>query len=389
MFKAAGEALVFLVIGLIVSPAVISCGVSEDNQKHNSNIASDDDETDNHDSDNNDDDTNDNLNDDVDDDTYDYIDDDVNADDDINVEEWQDPNADWDCDSHCECVADYLRFIELADRYSNPISEEELARQLDEIGNGNVRLVEGPLTEDELREALISRMNIGFLRENIDGRLLQVITTETIEFPEYREKHLLFTDPYVGSFKGILLIPKSAGPHPGIVAIHGHWDSAEVFRDEFGNKCPSKGYAILMLTMRNMCVDYYENLFTRSLLLSGFTAMGIRSYETLLGLKYLRFLPEVDGARIGLIGHSGGSVANNLTIRTEKIFKAMVTDCFRHYIGFNMDGEGYLADESAPNIWPYHELINEISTSSIPIMAVPYGYEDKEEEIFQFFNSNL
>ncbi len=352
MFKAAGEALVFLVIGLIVSPAVISCGGDRNNQKDNTEFTTDDD--------------------------------DVNV---INVVESADPNADWDCESECECYTDYLTFIELTGAYSHPISEQDLEEQFDDIASLNTPLIEEQLSEDELRDALITNMNIGFLREDIDERLLQVVTTDLNEYEDYYERKLLFIDPYVGTFKGILLTPKSSGPHPGVVAIHGHWDNAEIFKvTYYGDMFPSRGYAILMLTMRNMCVDEFENLFTRSMLLSGFTAMGVRSYETLLGLKYLRYIPEVDENRIGLIGHSGGSVTNNLTIRTENLFKAMVTDCTGEYT--NM-GDGSLIDEAAPSLWPYHMLINDFSTSSTPIMPVPYGFTGLQEEIFQFFYSTL
>jgi len=226
-------------------------------------------------------------------------------------------------------------------------------------------------------------MNIRFLRRKVNERLLEVITVGKSETSEYFEKELLFVDPFVGVFKGILLTPKTKGPHPGIVAIHGHYDNAEIYRDGYGgSEYPSQGFAILMLTMRIDCADTSENQFTYDFLLGGFTAMGIRSYETILGLKYLRYIPEVDEDRIGLIGHSGGSCASNLTIRVETKFKAFVSDYLGTYYNFF---DGVAIDETTPDLYPYHLLINDFSTSSIPILKVPYGYSNGMDEIFEFF----
>jgi dipeptidyl aminopeptidase/acylaminoacyl peptidase len=122
-------------------------------------------------------------------------------------------------------------------------------------------------------------------------------------------------------------------------------------------------------------------------LLRGFNLVGLRVYETLLGLKYLRSRPEVDPDRVGLIGHSGGSSASNLTVRLESAVRAYVSDCAVDWFK-SSDFELYHC-ETAPALFPYHEVINDFATAPVPVKAVPYGYPNGMAEIFDFFDQHL
>ena len=81
------------------------------------------------------------MDDDIDDDLIDDdIDDDVTPDDDtvldddtyhdddsfLNVVEYEDIGADWDCEESYNCVDDYLDFVDLAAEYGTTYTEEEL-----------------------------------------------------------------------------------------------------------------------------------------------------------------------------------------------------------------------------------------------------------------------
>ncbi|MCZ7583374.1 MAG: hypothetical protein M5R36_08615 [Deltaproteobacteria bacterium] len=305
------------------------------------------------------------------------------------VTEIDDPGAVWKCEGRQHsCMEDYLAFPSLAEPFAHPISEAALERQINEILKGDVPTRTKAIAPEALAGLLTDAMNVGFLRDGINKRPLTVTQTYAIETETYRERELLFTDPYVGTFKGLLLTPLGDGPHPAVIALHGHWDTPESYRDfNGGADFPQRGLAILILAVRVFGADENEDLVTRIMLRSGFSMMAIRHYETLLGLRYLQYRENVDNDRIGLIGHSGGSVASNLTIRLEPAFRAYVSDCEGIY--FNIGLDGLLIDETTPALYPFYPLINDFATSPRPVLDVPYGYAGEVDAIFAFFTDRL
>jgi len=311
---------------------------------------------------------------------------------DLNVEEREDPGAAWGCANPAICIEDYVEFLRLAKPYADPMPASEIRKQLLEIDRGQVPTIPGPLSEEGLRDAVADILNIRFLLEGIRGRLLAVTTIGRTENPDHTQYELLFQDPWVGVFEGILLVPKGQGPFPAVLAIHGHNDDARVYRDKYhGGEYPARGYAILMLTMRAMgsgLESLVEHYIAREFLLNGFNLIGLRVYESLLGLKYLRYLPAVAGDRIGLIGHSGGSSTGNLTVRLEPGFAAYVSDFSVDYAEWVPFFNVYHC-ETVPELYPYNLLITDFGTCSVPIRSVPYGYTNGMEEIFDFFDRHF
>ena len=304
-----------------------------------------------------------------------------------NIEVTYDLGADWDCNFSHDCVDDYLDFIVKAKDYSFPISEDELKQQFIDIFNGIDQILVDPIEFMQFRKEIIDVLNIRFLLDGINNRLLKVVVTNDWETDTYIRKELLFKDPWVGTFRGILLTPQNLDSYPGILAIHGHGDDAETFFNAyFGNEYPSKGYAILMLEMRVNGADYYEDMISREFLLNGFALLGIRLYEIELGYKFLKSIEGVDSSHIGLIGHSGGSVNNNVLIRFDNRFKANITDCMGIYTNNYF---GTIIDEAVPGLYKYHLLINDFSTATIPVKEVPYGFPNGSDELFVFFDKYL
>ncbi len=306
----------------------------------------------------------------------------------INVTEREKLGASWDCAAPESCTQGYLAFLTAAADHARPLSEGALDQQLAQLDAGTVAIEAGPVDAGVLGAEIVDALGVGFLREGLDARPLLVTTTAKSQTDTYVEHDLLLEDPYVGTLKAILLEPKTGGPFPAVVALHGHGDSAEVFRDSFGGaQYPAHGYAILMLTSRAMNIDADEHAVSRALLLQGFTLMGLRTYEALLALKYLRSRSEIAPGRVGLIGHSGGSSTGNLLIRFEPGFSAFVTD---HQVDWFSSGVGEPYHcETVPALYPLGGLVNDYSTSATPVREEFYGYPLGFDLVFKFFDHYL
>jgi hypothetical protein len=305
----------------------------------------------------------------------------------LRVDESERLGTTWDCSDSAICIDDYLAFPERAVEYSRPLSEEDLNSWIDDCRYGRVTVHTETLKPETLREGLLGALNIRFLLEGLDKRPLEVAIIRREDHGDYTEEEILFTDPFVGTFQGILLLPPGPGPHRGIVAVHGHSDSAAVFRDDYhGTAYPPEGFAILMLTMRAMGFDEKETEATWALLSNGFNLIGLRIYESLLGFKYLRWRKDIDEFRLGLIGHSGGSSTGNLTIRLEPRLRAYVSDHMVAYMTSDMD---IIHCETVPAVYPYNRLINYFDTAEVPVLSVTYGYPNGPGELIEFFKQKI
>lgn len=276
------------------------------------------------------------------------------------------------CPEPASCVEDYLRLPSLLPpgvRSEPPLSLAAVDALVKSARGA--ALVEGPLSEGELAAAMERALNLGFLRRGMGERPLEVEVRATPR-EGYEERALVLRDPFVGSFQAILLVPGGRGPFPAVIALHGHGDRAETFRDDYhGKDYPSRGLAILMLTLRAMNIDEYEHSATQQLLANGLHLMGLRVYETLLTLEYLQRLPEIDAAHIGLIGHSGGSSTANLVVRLEPAFHSLVSDHQVDY--YESDPREPYHCETVPGLYPLHRLINDFSTARAAVKQVRYG----------------
>jgi hypothetical protein len=305
---------------------------------------------------------------------------------DVNLTLVEDPDAAWACaDDPPSCSTDYLAFPELAAAYAHPISASALAAQLLAIENGEVEVLSpGEVPASTLESTLRTALNMDFLLDGLDDRALTVTVVED----DGTARRLLFTDPWVGTFQVLLLLPDDdQAPWPGVLALHGHGgDSEGVLDDLFGRDYPTRGYALATLDFRVMGADADEDEVVRALLREGFTLEAIRIYESLLVLKYLRWLPEVDAQRLAVVGHSGGSVAWNLAIRQSPPIAAYVSDLTSTYYD---PWKGWLLDDTVPALYPVHPAINEIEEAGLPVLRVPYSYQDEFDEIIAFLGQHL
>ncbi len=293
-----------------------------------------------------------------------------------------------DCFHPWDNVQAYLDLPGRFPEFTDVLTEQELEDLLRAVETGGVPDIEAGDGPDEMRDLVLKALGTPFLFEGIEQRPMSYAILDEQSVDGGRQQLLVLMDPLLGCFPALLIVPPGPGPHPAVQALHGHSDTPDSWaRDYFGERYTDEGYALMIAGTRAFEADQFEDLATRTMLLNGFTMMGVRVAEHLLALKYLRSRPDIDATRIGLIGHSGGSLAGNLTIRVEQSYRGYVSDLRGSY--HNIGGEGFLVDETAPSVFSLRYPVNDFSTSRVPVLSVPYQYENGPDEIFDFFDQVL
>jgi len=282
----------------------------------------------------------------------------------------------------------YTDFIKKNVEYQSKVSWESVQNQIELAGDYLKEHPEGKVS-DNLKETLIEELKIGFLLDDTKRSNLEVSFVSRTNFDEYFEEELMFNDSQVGSFSTLLLIPKGIKvSHPAIIGLHGHGDSAKVFKNHYlGEDLVEEGFVVMIPNFRAMDCREREHNISKELYLNGFTLMGLRVYEVSLIIDYLQSMPFVKEDKIGLIGHSGGSSTGHLVVRTNQDIKAFVFD---YYPPLLNSCEG-LSDETLPSLAYYNPQINDVSSLEIPFREFLYGYPNKKDrrEAIDFFKETF
>jgi hypothetical protein len=192
----------------------------------------------------------------------------------------------------------------------------------------NMQLVMGPLPDDNRKVPL------------------DVKVTDIVELPKYVRKKLTFAVEKDDRVPAYLLIPKQRkGKLPGVLVLH---QTIAIGKDEpaglgaqenkrIGVHLVERGYVVL-------CPDYpsfgeYRYDFKKSQFQSG-SMKAI--WNNMRAIDLLVSLPEVDGERIGCIGHSLGGHNTMFTAVFDTRIKACVSNCgftsFPKYYGGKLKG---------------------------------------------------
>jgi hypothetical protein len=281
------------------------------------------------------------------------------------------------------CMDDYLAFPDRAAQWANPLSTDEYDDLLHQMRSSTMPLVDEELDDEELRTAILEGAGIAGLTAELSGRELRVSHGEYETVNGTTGDAVLrifqFEDPFVGRVWGLLAHPDGPGPFPTVVGIHGHTEDAwEWMLSRGGVDLVDGGYAVIFPTMRVNQGDQDEALITETLLRAGFSFVGLRMYETLLTLRYAASLPEVDRCRIGMMGHSGGAISGNASVRVAEGLSAWVSDLTSSYY---VEGpEGGVTDETSPGLYALHPLINDFTSAAMPVLEVGYNFEVHDED---------
>ena len=292
------------------------------------------------------------------------------------------------CQKH-RCEEAYRTFSVRHRAHQRPVGEQQVTDWLKSMKKKKAPKAQG-LDANALRLALIDKMNIGFLLNDLSIER-QIRTHHTKTNNNLTEEIIEVIDPHVGRFDMLVLIPKKGVKNSAILALHGHGDHPETMaRKYMGRSMAQKGHVVVIPRIR--AHDCYkdesaENIVAKDLWAHGFSLMGLHVYEALVAQKVIQDRAKLKIEKWGLIGHSGGSSLANLLPRLTHNFQAKVID---YYVDFNNRcGPERVHCETFGPLFPLSNDINNEKTASIPFLKVPYSFKKYKSKIEAFFAKHL
>ena len=181
-------------------------------------------------------------------------------------------------------------------------------------------------------------------------------TTESIDVRAYRRERIeLEVEP--GEWApAYVFVPTHGRPVATIIALHGHGAGKSVLigimrtqadrvavhqqRRAFGREAARRGYAVIVPDQRGFGERMHPDdrrdgaldscrRFVPAAHERGRTLYGERVYDVQQWIAYAATRPEMDGARIGLLGHSGGGLTALFTIALDaRVDVAVISSYF-------------------------------------------------------------
>jgi|GEM_PF-6847332 len=236
-----------------------------------------------------------------------------------------DPGATWVCDPEPGvCVEEYLAFLDRAAPHATIRTGAELRDLVDAAGT--VAPSPQRLRPRDLAALIVDATGIGFLVDDLASASVSVRRTAQVREGGVLRQDFLVDDRWVGTFALRVIAPDTNGPAPAVLALHGHSEAGpDILARPGVRELVARGYVVAAPTFRVASFaraalpptpgkganeaprdTAWESMLTRLFLLRGQSLLGVRVYEALVALRCLRALPEVDAARVAVLGHSGG-----------------------------------------------------------------------------------
>ena len=142
-------------------------------------------------------------------------------------------------------------------------------------------------------------------------------------------------------------VPDRPGKLPAVLCVHGHWRGAK--QDPVvQSRClglAKLGFFVLVVdafgagerAVSKPLGEYHGDMTAATLFPVGLPLSGLQVYENMRAVDYLLTRPEVDGARLGITGASGGGNQSMYAGAFDERFKAVVPVCsvgnYQAYLG--------------------------------------------------------
>ncbi len=317
------------------------------------------------------------------------------------------PTVTWTEDYACDetpltCADDYLRLArEMAPTIDLEACRAETVGRVRQLATVPVPPQQLPLTAEELAVRVRAELGIDSWLEGLDARPLDSRVLSRRQLPGGVEQVGRVRDPHVGAMRIRLLWPDTAArPLPAVISLPGHpdpdWGDREIL-DRYGTPLMKAGFLVALPAWRAYDGWNVESEATTSLLCAGSSLTAVRQYEILLVDKLLRWLrTEGKVGRIGLVGHSGGSVAGTLLARHVFTFDALVRDMEARFAwGLPCDPEPEalfcVQEETHLGLHPLRALIQagDLVPHRVPVLQQAYDYPDGMDATITFLRQHL
>ena len=213
---------------------------------------------------------------------------------------------------------------------------------------------------------------------------LHAQTLEVREYPAYRREKFVFESRPGVWVLGYLLTPKTRGPFAAVIAIPGHGRGVDdiVGIDEHGRDRTVKGpyeydYAIQIVehgmaavAIEPMAFGCRRDAVTKaksltltacqpaagSALLLGQTMLGWRVYDTMRTIDWIATRPELDAARAGCLGCSGGGTCTLFTAALDTRVRAALVSSYLNTFRDSIMSVSHCIDNYVPGILNWAEM---------------------------------
>ena len=172
---------------------------------------------------------------------------------------------------------------------------------------------------------------------------LDMKVTGELDFPGCHMKKVLYHSRENYTVTGSLIYPEQkAEKYPAILFVCGHSENGRL-RDMYqtaARQLASRGFVVLSIDpvgqgerhqyprLRPMGCCNEHNILGKQLLLTGDWFGNWRTYDGIRGIDLLLSLPEVDPARIGVMGTSGGGTLTTLISAVEDRLAFAAPSCY-------------------------------------------------------------
>ena len=208
-------------------------------------------------------------------------------------------------------------------------------------------------------------------------------TLDVRDFPAYRREKFVFESRPGVWVLGYLLTPKTQGPFAAVIAIPGHGRGVDdlVGIDERGRDRTVKGpyeydfaiqvveHGMAAVAIEPMAFGCRRDPITRgkgltatacqpaagSALLLGQTMIGWRVYDTMRAIDWIGTRPELDPARVGCMGCSGGGTCTLFTAALDTRVRAALVSSYLNTFRDSIMSVSHCIDNYVPGILNWAE----------------------------------
>ena len=208
-------------------------------------------------------------------------------------------------------------------------------------------------------------------------------TLEVREYPAYRREKFIFESRPGNWVLGYLLTPKGSGPFAAVIALPGHGRGVDdiVGIDEHGHDRTVKGpyeydYAIQIVehgmaavALEPMAFGCRRDALTKakgltatacqpvagSALLLGQTMIGWRVYDVMRAMDWIATRAELDAARIGCMGCSGGGTCTLFAAALDTRIRAALVSSYLNTFRSSIMSVAHCIDNYVPGILHWAE----------------------------------